>query len=101
MAESFFSTLECECLAKHRFASHTDARMVLFRYIEGWYNPQGRHSALGQRSRLAFEQLHAVQSAAASKPNPTGSTESGKLQTMHSASLGYAVNCMCRTDSFL
>jgi putative transposase len=35
MAESFFSTLAFECLAKHRFASHTDARMVLFRYIEG------------------------------------------------------------------
>lgn len=65
MAESFFSTLECECLAKHRFASHTDARMVLFRYIEGWYNPHRRHSALGQRSPLAFEQAYAVQSVAA------------------------------------
>lgn len=65
MAESFFSTLECECLAKHRFTSHTEARMVLFRYIEGWYNPHRRHSALGQRSPLAFEQLHAVQSLAA------------------------------------
>jgi putative transposase len=40
MAESFFSTLECECLAKHRFASHTEARLILSRYIEGWYNPR-------------------------------------------------------------
>lgn len=65
MAESFFATLECELLAKHRFTSHTEARLLLFRYIEGWYNPHRRHSALGQRSPLAFEQLHAVASAAA------------------------------------
>ncbi len=41
MAESFFPTLECECLAKHRLASHTEARWILFRYIEGWYNCLG------------------------------------------------------------
>lgn len=65
MAESFFATLEVECLARHRFATHTEARLTLFRYIEGWYNPHRRHSALGQRSPLAFEQAHAVQSIAA------------------------------------
>jgi putative transposase len=65
MAESFFATLECELLAKPHFTSHTEARLLLFRYIEGWYNPHRRHSVLGQRSPLAFEQLHAVQSAAA------------------------------------
>ena len=62
---AFFSTLECECLAKRRFTSHAHARLVLFRYIEGWYNPHRRHSALGQRSPLAFEQHHAVPSLAA------------------------------------
>ncbi len=65
MAESFFSTLECECLAKHRFTSQAHARLILFRYIEGWYNPHRRHSALGHRSPLAFEHLHAVASLAA------------------------------------
>lgn len=64
-AESLFSTLECECLAKHRFTSHAHARLVLFRYIEGWYDPHRRHSALGQCSPLAFEQHHAVPSLAA------------------------------------
>ncbi len=59
MAESFFSTLECECLAKYRFPSHTEARLILFRYIEGWYNPHRRHSALGHRSPMAFETQHA------------------------------------------
>jgi putative transposase len=65
MAESFFATLECELLAKHRFPSHTEARLVIFRYIEGWYNPHRRHSALGQRSPLAFERLHTLTSHAA------------------------------------
>ena len=59
MAESFFSTLECECLAKHRFPSHTEARLILFRYIEGWYNPHRRHSALGHRSPIDSETQHA------------------------------------------
>jgi len=36
MAESFCSTLECECLTEHRSTAHTDARLALLRYIEGW-----------------------------------------------------------------
>ncbi len=65
MAESFFSTLECECLARHRVALHTEARLVLFRYIEGCYHSHRRYSALGQRSPLTFEQQPAVRSVAA------------------------------------
>jgi putative transposase len=57
MAESFFATLEVELLAKHRFTSHVEARLAIFRYIEGWYNPHRRHSALGNRSPLRFEAL--------------------------------------------
>jgi len=33
MTESFFATLEVECLAKHRFATHTQARLTVFRYL--------------------------------------------------------------------
>ncbi len=35
MAESFFSTLECELLARRRFHSRPEARMALFSYLEG------------------------------------------------------------------
>ena len=55
MCESFFSTLEAELLARRRFKSHAEARMACFSYIEGWYNPHRRHSALGYVSPIAFE----------------------------------------------
>jgi putative transposase len=55
MAESFFSTLECELLARRRFASQAEASMAVFSYIEGWYNPVCLHSSLGYRSPMTFE----------------------------------------------
>lgn len=55
MCESFFATLECELLARRRFASQNEARMAVFSYIEGWYNPGRRHSALGYLSPVAYE----------------------------------------------
>ena len=58
MAESFFSTLEAELLARRRFASQAEAKMACFSYIEGWYNPARRHSALGYRSPMAYEEEH-------------------------------------------
>ncbi len=57
MAESFFATLECELLDRRRFRTHAEARVALFRYIEGWYNPHRRHSALGQQSPINYEKL--------------------------------------------
>jgi putative transposase len=47
MCESFFATREYELLDRHRFRSHSEARMAVFRFIEGFYNPSRRHSALG------------------------------------------------------
>ena len=55
MCESFFSTLEAELLARRRFMSHAEAKMACFSYIEGWYNPHRRHSALGYVSPITFE----------------------------------------------
>ena len=55
MAESFFSSLEAELLARRRFASQAEARMAVFSYIEGFYNPVRLHSALGYRSPIAYE----------------------------------------------
>jgi len=55
MCESFFATLECELLDRRRFASQAEAKMACFSFIEGWYNPVRRHSALGYRSPVDYE----------------------------------------------
>jgi putative transposase len=58
MAEAFFATLECELIDRRRWPSQVEARMAVFSYIEGWYNPRRRHSALGYLSPAAFEARH-------------------------------------------
>ncbi|MGI8499338.1 MAG: integrase core domain-containing protein, partial [Gemmatimonadaceae bacterium] len=65
LCESFFATLECELLDRQSFPSQAEARMAIFRFIAGWYNPHRRHSALGQRSPLASERLMSSTHAAA------------------------------------
>ena len=55
MCESFFATLECELFDRTRFATHSQARMQIFQFIEGFYNPTRRHSALGYLSPIEYE----------------------------------------------
>jgi len=55
LCESFFATLECELLDRRRFATQVEARLAVFEFIEGWYNPHRRHSALAYLSPLAYE----------------------------------------------
>lgn len=55
MAESFFATLECELLDRNTFRTHAEARLAIFEFIEGWYNPHRRHSGLDYRSPINFE----------------------------------------------
>ena len=59
MAESFFATLECELLDRTRFETQREARMAVFEWIEGWYNPQRRHSSIRYLSPMEFERRHA------------------------------------------
>jgi putative transposase len=59
MAESFFATLECELLDRQRFQTQVEARMAVFEWIEAWYNPRRRHSAIGYLSPVDFERSHA------------------------------------------
>ena len=55
MAESFFATLECELLDRRRFKTQAEARMAVFEFIEGFYNPRRRHSSLGGISPDEYE----------------------------------------------
>ena len=58
MCESFFASLECELLQKRRFRTRAEAKMAIFDYIEAWYNPKRRHSALGRVSPINYERKH-------------------------------------------
>jgi putative transposase len=40
LCESFFATLECELLDRHRFRTQVEARLAIFDFIEGWYDPR-------------------------------------------------------------
>ena len=66
MCESFFATLECELLERRRFRSHAEARMAVFEFIEGWYNPRRRHSAIGYLSPVNYERSQLPPA----RPNP-------------------------------
>ena len=51
MCESFFATLECELIERKRFPNQAEAKMAVFDFIKGWYNPRRRHSALATSCR--------------------------------------------------
>ena len=58
MCESFFATLECELLDRRRFKTHAEAKMAIFQFIEGWYNPHRRHSGIDYLSPVEYERRH-------------------------------------------
>lgn len=69
MCGSFFGTLECEFLDRRKFASKAEARMADFEFIEGWYNPGRRHSALGYRSLIDERRALAALELSSSLPS--------------------------------
>ena len=60
MCESFFATLECELIDRCRFQTSEEARRAIFDFIEGWYNPHRRHSALDYLSPIEYERKRQV-----------------------------------------
>ena len=55
MCESFNASLECELLVRNRFKNQREAALAVFDYIEGFYNPRRRHTAIGSISPVEFE----------------------------------------------
>ena len=74
MCESFFATLECELLDRRRFKTQIEARMAIFEFIEGWYNPHRRHSAIDYLSPIDYERTYRQETLYRS---PSPSTETG------------------------
>jgi transposase InsO family protein len=60
VAESFFATLKKERVHHRRWRTREQARSDLFEYIEGFYNQRRRHSALGYRSPVEYEEAMRV-----------------------------------------
>jgi len=56
MMESFWATLKTECFGDYVPATRSEAKSMLFDYIEVFYNRQRTHSALGYLSPVQFEQ---------------------------------------------
>ena len=55
IVETFFKTIKAELLWRRTWETRRQAETSIFQYINGFYNPRRRHSALGGKSPLAFE----------------------------------------------
>jgi len=53
--ETFFKTIKAELIWQRSWETRRQAEMAIFEYINGFYNPRRRHSALGWKSPVAFE----------------------------------------------
>ena len=53
--ETFFKTIKAELIWRRTWETRRQAETAIFQYINGFYNPRRRHSALGGKSPLAFE----------------------------------------------
>lgn len=65
LVESFFGTLQSELLDQHTWTNRDELASAIFEWIEGWYNPTRRHSALDMLSPIAYEQAHTPAATAA------------------------------------
>jgi putative transposase len=55
--ESVISTIKNELIKRQTWTSRDQARLAVFSYIETFYNPRRRHSALGYRSPIEYENI--------------------------------------------
>lgn len=57
MQESFWATLKAECFGKFIPETKQQAQLMIFDYIETFYNKRRKHSSLGMKSPEQFEAL--------------------------------------------
>ncbi|WP_341994634.1 integrase core domain-containing protein [Microbacterium sp. LWH7-1.2] len=65
LIESFWSVMQRELLDRTSWDSRTQLASAMFEWIEGFYNPRRRHSALGYLSPADYEALHTAAEIAA------------------------------------
>jgi hypothetical protein len=79
MCESFFATLECELLDRQRFATPAAARLEVFEYVEGSYNPLNPHRRHSPSTGPLLT-TYGASSRCTSGESPKSSTEPGALR---------------------
>ena len=55
MIESFWSTMQRELLDQRSWDSPEELGAAIFEWIEAWYNPRRRHTAIGMLSPVEYE----------------------------------------------
>ncbi|MGA9493974.1 MAG: IS3 family transposase [Mycobacterium sp.] len=65
MIESFFGSMQIELLDRRSWSTRAELATAIFEYIEAFYNPVRRHSALDYRSPIDYERLHTTTPTAA------------------------------------
>ncbi|MBN4072555.1 IS3 family transposase [Crocinitomix catalasitica] len=60
VAESFFKSVKAEEVYGKTYHNRNEAEIAIFEYIEGFYNRNRRHSALGNLTITEFEKLNNV-----------------------------------------
>lgn len=58
LMESFFGSMQIELLDRRTWPTRTDLATAIFEWIEAFYNPTRRHSALGYLSPIDYEQQY-------------------------------------------
>ena len=59
--ESFWGSMQVELLDRQRWRTHLELAVAMADYIENFYNPARRHSALGYLTPDEYEELHSPQ----------------------------------------
>ena len=65
MVESFFGSMQIELLDRRIWTNRAELATAIFEYIEAFYNPVRRHSALDYRSPIDYERHHKTTNTAA------------------------------------
>ncbi len=55
VAESFFHTLKVELVHKNKFRTRDEAKRMIFKYVEMYYNRRRAHSTIGNMSPFEYE----------------------------------------------
>lgn len=65
LMESFWGSMQIELLDRRTWDTRDQLANAIFEWIEAWYNPHRRHSALGYQSPISYEALYEATKTAA------------------------------------